>query len=377
MNDQQLSRHIHLIYSAASNPENWQECLEDIALSINAKSGMLGMDDSETGHHIAALRVGHSPDALASIAENKTKDIWTKAALSKDIQIFHHNLELVPQKAYYSSEIYADCTRHLDIHYTAGAILNKDPSGVAFRIAFQRGLSQESYSSREIDYLNTLLPHFTQALTIGKKIHHQHISITTENLKSNEPATFIVDSLGKLAYYNQAAEGYLKSASVIHVQGGYIKNILGLSKTQLAVTLKSVTRNPQLCAPTPQFSYTIPGNPKNQHKRWLVDIFRYQAQESGNIYNAHLKLGSYAAIQVKPILPNTSLQASRLKSVYNLSDTEIDIANKLGQGLCPKEISKIRGRSVETTRKQIKNIQLKMGKNSTPEIVSEILLFSS
>lgn len=61
--------------------------------------------------------------------------------------------------------------------------------------------------------------------------------------------------------------------------------------------------------------------------------------------------------------------AARIKSIFALSDSEVDVARGLARGLSPAEIAAYRGRSVETVRAQIKALTGKTETGTQAELL--------
>lgn len=62
----------------------------------------------------------------------------------------------------------------------------------------------------------------------------------------------------------------------------------------------------------------------------------------------------------------------KLQDIYKLSPTEKDIIILISEGYSPYDIAKIRSRSIETIRTQIKQIMQKIGVNKLNAIVIQV-----
>jgi pimeloyl-ACP methyl ester carboxylesterase/DNA-binding CsgD family transcriptional regulator len=67
------------------------------------------------------------------------------------------------------------------------------------------------------------------------------------------------------------------------------------------------------------------------------------------------------------------LDKDLLKRLFQLTETEVGIAQRLAAGTPPDEIAALNGTGLETVRGQVKNLMHKMGSNRQPELVARLL----
>lgn len=372
MNNDELDRDINLIYETVTEPSRWHECLESIAKTINAKSGVIGLDDLQKNHLITGTRVGFTIDMLAEYQAFRGKDIWVEALKELESKFFLLSHELVPQREYIASEAFETLARKLDIYHTIGIHLNRSDD-TALRIAFQRGKSQGYYGSQEAAYLNRLLPHIKRALSLSKQLHDTQLSTAmTENMfEKLEYAVLLVNSNGKIIKTNKITETILSTKKLLKTQHNQLRSIYGIQDGDLSCALASVCQTENLEKLDACFPFLVSKQQDSLENIWLIEISRFQV----SVDTTRFKLSNhqdepFALISVRELSNNSTSLNKRLKTLYELSASEIDIAVALSEGHSPKEIAENRCRSIETIRTQIKQVIAKMGAKKTTDLVA-------
>lgn len=373
MNDEDLDRHIQLIYSTVSAPSNWQFCLSDIAQTLNAKSGMIGLDNLSTGSNVEALRVGFSDDMLSAFAPLKELDLWTHALSERPPEAIYTSSELVRQKDYLNSEMFHGFGKYADIYHTIGVHVGAK-NGHANRVGFQRSQSQGEYGAQEKRYLNRLLPHIRRALNLTEEIFQNSLSAHANEqiMERLNYAAFLLNTAGKIVQINRVAQDLIDANNLLAVREGYLRAIKGVSSNDLGSAIAEVSSSQGLQRSRhsiPFLAYCDVAGVKN---RYLVEVSRFQADLNSNFsLILNLDAPQLVKLTVRPLFQPRGLE-DRLSGLFSLSKTEVQVCILLVEGLSPADIASKRARSLDTVRTQIKQILSKTGMKRTSELIAFI-----
>jgi DNA-binding CsgD family transcriptional regulator len=366
-----LDKHINLIYETVTEPARWHACLESIASSINAKSAVLGVDDLQSNLLITGTRVGFSEDMLAEYQKFQGKDLWVETLKKVDSQQFLLSHELVPQNDYLASEVFDCLARQLDVYHTTGLHLNRADS-TALRIAFQRGKCQGFYGKEEKNYLNRLLPHIKRALSLSRKLLDTQLSeaLTEGMFEQLEYGVLLVDSIGAVVRKNNIIEKILSTGQLFKVQNNRLRSVHGIRDGDLSSAIVSVCQTERLEDLDATFPFLISKQNDGVEQIWLIEITRFQVSGNRSTFQfTGMQPEPLALLSIRDLSKNSKTLDKRLKTLYELSASEIDIAVELSKGHSPKEIAEKRCRSIETIRTQIKQVITKMGAKRTNDLV--------
>jgi DNA-binding CsgD family transcriptional regulator len=367
-----LDKHINLIYETVTEPARWHKCLESIANSINAKSAVIGVDDLQSNLLITGTRFGFSEDMLEEYQKFQGKDLWVETLKEVGSQNFLLSHELVPQNDFIASEFFNCLARQLDVYHTTGLHLNK-ADNTALRIAFQRGKCQGYYGKEEKNYLNRLLPHIKHALSLSKKLLDTQLSeaLTEGVFEQLEYGVLLVDSSGAVVRKNNIIEKILSTGQLFKVQHNRLRSVQGIRDGDLNCAIVSVCQTERLENLDPTFPFLISKQNDGVEQVCLIEITRFQVSGNRSAFQfTGMQPEPLALLSIRDLSKSSKTLDKRLKSLYKLSASEIDIAVELSKGLSPKEIAEKRCRSIETIRTQIKQVIIKMGAKRSSDLVS-------
>jgi DNA-binding CsgD family transcriptional regulator len=374
MNNETLDNHIHAIYETVGTPSLWKNTLSDISATINAKAGMIGSDNVKTKTHLASIRSGFTQDALDALAPYHSKCLWTHALIALNPSRFVTSEQILPLKEYLASELFDGFGRYFDSHHAIGLYFDKAGES-AFRMSFLRSKSQGPYSQYEATYLNLLLPHIKQALNLSRKLVDNNLLTQFSNnaIASHNNAVFVIDGFCQIIKVNKFAEEQLCKENWLQVVQNRLVIKKGLCNSKFQALVASVTRSDNFVNMKTNIPFIIEFDSSSTKDSWLMEISRLDINiDSDYAHIFNFPNQAFALITVKKLTQLSHYSPQRLKSFYNLSKTEIDIAIKLANGDSPLKISEDRCRSLDTIRTQIKHLNEKLGLKNTNQIISRI-----
>lgn len=375
MNENNFSRHLELIYSTIDHEAQWQHCLQAIAEDIGACSGMIGVDDLSTGHHLQRIQIGYAPELVALVQKDlKEHDIWTKALIQRPQMCWARSEELVPHKVLVKSKIYQEGLKHFEVEHTIGAYAHTQ-GRFGTRLAFQRRKQQGEFSTAQQAYLNLLLPHFQRALALQAQLQPDKVQQTTQHRYqgaggslSNQNFRLICNAKQEIIYATPELEQAIDQLPIEASFAQQVIKLKGLTQSKLAGALASVCRTEQLGNLATPIRFEL----SHQAQRFALSIDRI-------ILNETLKkqLYAYKAGLLEHNEP-LALLSLRLKperpklSILQLSEREQDLSAYIAKGMSPREIAEQEHRSEQTVTSQIKQIRQKLGHKSYISLVAQL-----
>lgn len=366
MSQHSIEQNLNLIYEAALESEHWKHCLSHIAICINAKSGMLGLDCLETGTHLSRISYGYEPDTVARLtAELRDKDLWTKALIDRNPDGFMLDTDLVPKHIYTQSEIFQELLKDYDIYHTIGAYVDKLGS-TGVRIAFPRAKEQGEYNESERHYMNLILPHINRAIQLSKTLSQSEAlsQSTHATSEKSERPLLLVSAEGYIVFSNESADALASAGSILEIRSGYL-SVKNLQPGELSSALKSVCRDDDLLALEQPYAFSVLDNAGSPA---MVRISRFQA--TGGVRSLNHTCGNMVYALVEILKPSCSkIALPRLITLFGMTKQEAEIALLICKGLSPLEIADQRCRSIETIRTQIKSITAKTEVKSINQLI--------
>lgn len=374
MNDDILDRHIHLIYNTVTDPLAWKDCLSEISTTINAKAGMIGVDDIQEKTHLTSMRYGFSEDAIDALAPYHAKCLWTHELIELNPKRFVTSEQLLAPKKYMTSELFNGFGRHFDSFHATGMYFDQT-GDQALRMSFLRGQSQGAYGQRETDYLNRLLPHIKRAVSLSRKMLDQALllQITEYAFDKHDHMVFIVDSFSKLINMNKAATASLKDAKWFDVHQNKLVFKKGLRNSEYLSALSSVTRPENLEDLQASVPFLVEFDEETKQGHYLMEVIRFQTHVESELSQImNVKSETLAMVTIRNLSHSPQTLSDRLKQLFLLSNSETEIALLLAMGTAPKQIAEERCRSIETVRTQIKKITAKLDAKNTSHLIAKI-----
>lgn len=368
MDTETLDRHLTLIYEAATHPETWPDVLADIARTVNARSGHMAIDnvDCDVPVPLSLIHHGFDPDALeAYFAHYHTCDVWTAAMNRPQLNSFVASDAYVPQQDYLRTEFHADWGRPYDVVYATGTYLARD-DGLGLRIAFQRGARQGRFKTETLAYLNRLRKHMLRAVSLADQLSAASLTRRVElsDVESRSLAVFVVDAVRRCMHLNPAARALVAAQPWIALRRDLLSIVCADLDRQVANAVRSMTGPILLDADEPcTLSIDHDGT------QWLIEVSPLRGAPT---LTPSGSLSAMAVIMVRPLAGDPNTAARRLRVLYGLTATEVDVALSLADGHSPDWIASERVRSLHTIRTQIRAVLAKTGLSSVAALVARV-----
>lgn len=346
------------IYDALLDDEAFLNLPDRMVDAYGARSCVIHWRYLEGGIDLVTHNSYFSQEHLANYAANFTHtDLWSLEALRMDRNKVWNCSELVPEQVYERSEFYNGWIRQMgdDTFHCIGTV-SQSRWGIGC-IGLHRGKAQNSFEEESIGALDADIHHLRRMLTLRGRIAWgiNRARRAESLLDAIGDALIAVTAEGRVAHANAAAESLLERSDGLHVRGGMLYAAAHSANARLKNAIAAATQraDPQACA------LSIPRTDGRDYNATLVPL----KSESGT---------RQVLISIRdPEYADPTL-GSRLRALYGLSGSEVEIALMLSNGLSPNEIADQRRVRLETIRSQLKSISSKLGCRRQSQIVAVV-----
>ena len=359
-----FSQLLQILYSAPLQDERWEEFLTLICEITHSKGGFFLCADSQLGLSVRAQGGGMVMDSSDLITYREVyapKDpLRSPAVLRGEIGVIDCE-ELMPPEELRRTEMFRDMIEPLGLLHPSLIMLTCSIRRLE-AISFWRTPEEGKMDEESTRLLHLLVPHIQAALRI-----RQVLGVTDQRLKSaeamanaSETPTFVLSAKGKIRMSNTAAQSLLRNEDGLSVRDGILIAVNRKNQVELERLLRRVA--------SAGFSHLDPQalRPMLLHRPSGAQplILQTSPLPSTAPFGEH----SVLLLVTDPDRPaNPSDEV--LRSLYQLTAAEIEVANGLVTGYSLQEIASLRHVSIGTVRGQIKNIFAKTETSSQSDLV--------
>lgn len=237
-------------------------------------------------------------------------------------------------------------------------------------LGFTRNVGDPRFTHQETDFLDLLLPHIEQSLTLFNVMDRLTLmsDLAQEHLAQAGAGFIVLNEEGRVTYTNRIARAMLTSNSVIHEHEGLIRiddrqaqtrfntlvgECIAVSKYPIAMTGGAVS------VPRPDGpALGIMVLPYRTHATYL--------RTSSDNNRATVTLFDPARPRLDP--------PGILRQLYRLSASEVQVCWRLANGETLEDIAESMNIGKETVRSQLKRIFAKTGTSRQSELVRLVLV---
>lgn len=356
------------IYEASYNPDHWDAVATGLCRLLNARAGVIILEDHEgrTRGMIGAHGLSKTVRAAYRFGISKhdyTFQLQRREPLGKARQIVQAE-EVRTEHPFY----YRLILKPNDIGFlTAMNIYNDEEWHVG--IGLHRSFQAEPFSDDDHLVLQQLYPHFKRALRIHKEFHRLR---TRQQTLQSALDRFMIGLIilgpdGVVSYRNPVAEVMLRQHRTLVIdQHGRLNAHYPQEHQRLHELIAYVStadrqdvnsRNQAVGLHHPDREYAL-----NLMLAPLGDTLIDGFQPAGSV-----------ALYLCDPDPTFNLPAEALRTLYDMTPAEAGVAIALVNGRSPSQISEQHGVSVDTVRSQLKSIYYKMGVNKQQDVIRILL----
>jgi len=358
------------LHGVASKPQDLGRVQKMCSRYVGASNSTLGICEGRTGK----LRfVDYFPFDRESAAEYEARygadDPVKGAAMLATPRRFWTRDQLIPAEVLQTHPFFTEwCYKngHDDV-CIARIPIGGDYHGLW---AFSRGGDQPRFSRRELDFLDLLLPHAEQALSLHKHIDRLGIfaDIAQEQLTQSGHGLALLNEEGNVTYLNRVAARLVGEGGAVSSVDGKLR----LADPEAAARFDELVR---VCTSAARSNTILAGGsvsvPRVGGSPVAVTVMPYRRQES---FSTLIATGGRVVVTLfDPDRPRVDTR-TMLRQTYRLSETEAEVCWRLGNGETLEEIALEMSSTRETVRSQLKRVFSKTGTNRQSDLVRLVLL---
>ena len=344
---------IDRVYEAAVVPELWPSVLDDLAVLTDAKGGLLF---SVRGKVLSWTATDNLQDVFASYVS----DGWFRRCgrriclFDKAHSAFMREQDYWTEEELETNEIYRDFFRPRDLGWSAGTGL-AIPTGDNIVFSVERAFSSGPMERGNVEFLNEIRPHLARSAMIAARLGLKSATSAKETFEKLGVPTILLNAAGMALETGNLTEEIFEhvvwgaenrlSFKDVHALALFQSSMEALSAKAQAVQsfpVRDEQNRPVLVA------HLIPIN------RSAYDIF---AQ-------------GYALLVLLPVAAKTAPPADLVRSLFDLTASEAEVARCLVRGRSVEEIAMERGVSHNTVRTHLRKVLEKTGTSRQAELVA-------
>lgn len=348
--------HCEDIYDCVVDEDAFSALPARLAATFQARSALIHWI-YKGGTAAVMSHSGYFSDAqLEQYAESFASiDPWVSATANMRLANQAHNLEeIVPAAEFARSQFYNEYIRPMgDDTFRCIGIRVENDWGSGF-LALQRGRSQDSFDPEALQSLQSWSRHLRRMLSVRGKLFaaSQQAKTLADSLDMMGDAVFLLTGSGILLHANAGGRGILARDRGLMLCGGVLSARVPAADSALkaAISRAAAASRPEAVA------IAIPGGGGTSIPFSLLAVPSATAER-------HVLM-----VSKDPCLVDSSLKA-RLRSLYQLSNREAQLAIALADGATPQDIAEDWGIAIGTVRTQIKHLSAKLGCHRQADIV--------
>ncbi len=361
---ERFSRLVSGIYAAAVTPQSWESVTRDIVGALNGIGGGLVFADGSSRWQVGAFV---APEAVKSYAGHYSGLDHVLAAVEQGpVGAVRAGDELIPAKP--RTEFHADWIRPYELEDGLFVRLNSGTTTSCFVAACPRG--SESFATPErVKLMSGLVPHLRQALLTQDKLAASARG-TTRVLGAVEAVrhgVVIVESGCGVVHLNTAAERIVRAGDGIGIRSGRIATGSTQTERRLNGALHAALNEDAGVRHGRSFLCERPSG-KRPYVIHVLPLHRSTCDETLNDATA-------LVLVIDPEHENQPAPAL-LRQLYNLTNTEAEIALRLTRGDDLKQISDELSVSPWTVRTHLQHLFAKTDTHRQAELIRHLLAIS-
>lgn len=345
------------IYAAALDRRHWVSLFDSLfAASGGAHISVFGFDQ-RTGVSFNLESPHYAPEYMASYeAHFGALNAWMPGAARFGVGAANYCENALAFEDLRRTEFYNDWVRPQgDLCRGGGVTLAHDRDRVVVVAGNFRRRDADEREARWIDLLGLLVPHFQQALEIGRTLDGKTLEAAARSGGGQSAAILIIDGNGRILHANAVAEALLAEGSVIGLDD---RNRLAVSGDGAAPLQNAIAHMRIGFTPAPATLTLACGDGETWRGQFAaLDPRALTFSPFGTLCD----LGDRCLLLTLAKAPAPDTLVRRMMASMAMSRSEAEIMIALSDGLNPQEIAGRRGTSIHTVRNQIKAAMAKTG----------------
>lgn len=363
-----FSELLQVLYSAPLQHEQWQRFLTLVSEHTASRNGFFLSADTRSG--LAVLAQGGKQQDPSDVSNYNKKyaptDPCREALLryarkNNPVGVFTDE-ELLPGDGLTRTDFYQELLVRVNLRHATAVVLALSVRRFDV-ISVWRTPDEGPIEADSKRLLELLIPHVQTALEIRRVLGltEQRLASAEAMANASPTAAFVLTRSGRVKHRNTAAESLVRDSDGFTVANGHLTARDAGSSAALAKLLQNVA------SPSFSLSQSQPGRFLALERASGKRPFQAIAAPLPEAHR-HQSGGDLLLLVTDPEKPS-NFPDDALHALYDLTPTEIEIANGLMMGYSLEEIACLRRVSTSTVRQQVKSMLSKTGTNRQSEMV--------
>ncbi len=348
------------LHAAPLDDTHWEQFLVQLCAFTESVYGIFTSNDSALARRILA-HSGMPAFAEAHRTYNERfrhRDPFREKFLRSPRVGVIEGDDLCPHRELIKTDIYREFLSPLQLHHMTFMVLSMSPRKYEL-ISMWRGKGRPQLESEALRLLKLLLPHIQTALQVRQVLGaaEQRAQNAEALLDQSSTASILLDEEGRIVLMNAAARKLAAERDGVQVHGDQLAPTDTTSRMQFRSTVLSAAAPRQ---PEPGTALLLDRRSGKRPLHVLVTPFRPSDARR-----------STARVLVLASDPETKVNFpdAILRSLYDFTPAETEIANGLLTGYSLDEVSLLRKTSLATTRSQMKSLFEKTSTRRQGELI--------
>ncbi|HYD76087.1 LuxR C-terminal-related transcriptional regulator [Ramlibacter sp.] len=339
------------IYDAGCGQAGWDEVMTQACAYLGAAGHLTYRvaKDPEAGSSTVLSNDRFSDELLQRYFSHYSGcNIWAASDAMVPGAVFTSS-QLYPDERLKQTEYWSGWLRHADVFYVVGGIIHDDAQSRT-KVSFVRPEGAGRFEERERRLLESVAPHFQQALGAQQRL--AQASLLVQTLDEVDQGVVLLESDGRLVHMNACAGALLASQRSLRI----VRRRLEFVSAEHADQFRALARTDVQLARTRTLHLRLEGDTGQVLHAALL---RLPDGDAGS-----RRLALFIRPQRRGAAPELAL-----RHLYGLSPAEASLASSLADGLSVAELAETRGVSLHTIRAQLKAVLHKLGVRRQAEVV--------
>jgi DNA-binding CsgD family transcriptional regulator len=363
------------MYSAAAGRQKWELALDAIAAHCSAWAvQMLAVDKKKSTANSAVALFSHVDSRLRPevhldyLRRYQHMDPRALKIVSPRESAWFHCHEVVSEEDVAASPFYQDFLIPYGGRYlSAVPIFDDDSMGVMLCIL--RGVGQPPLEAALVDWLDSLKPHFSEAMAIYRHLSELHVASLAGQaiLDRMRHPVLLVDAARNLRFANAAGRNAIAAEKAVRMTGTRLDGCNATDTKAIAQALNQlVVASPDM-ALRDSVAVRLRGTAASQ--RFALSLSALRPSETGGAFGSM----PLAMVLVHDGNLDYGSDPFALAQLYGLTPAEGDIGAMLTRGASPQEIAARRNVAVSTVRTQVRSLMDKTNARHQIDLVSRLM----
>lgn len=350
-----LDRYIGDIYEVAFAKDAIPATLELFARATGSQSAVFCHRDHEG--HAADEIYGIDPMFAEPMRKLADQEVITPHSSRISICRAIDGDRFLAMPTVQKSSLYNDVWKPAGMDHAIGANLDNSGTQLSSIWVFRRRVSGR-YDKRGAATIDLLAPHLRRALRLRRSLLQEqaHVDVLLRAFDKLALPLLVVDGVANLIYANDAGEAILRNGRILTVSHGRLAARTSTHRARLRGLLENLRHGIGGSARLDGLgdrSACLLTTPLSEHRAdvlgftWRDRLGLIALQEEGASFHA---------------------DAAVLRSLYDLSPAEAELAAAIGHGLTLAQFSADRKVTLNTSRTQLKSIYAKTGVARQPDL---------